>query len=104
VFLFKGVDAVSMRLRKERIQQIANKLAEHLFSEEMLSTAISKDQLSTKIEQIITDELAIEDDLNDEVRELLKAYESQIEKGQVDYHKMFSMVKRQLAKERGIIL
>ena len=46
----------------------------------------------------------IEDRLNDEVRELLKAYESQIERGQVDYQKMFQMIKRKLAKEREIIL
>jgi len=93
-----------MRLTKERIHQIANSMAEHLFSEEMLSTALSKNQVGAKIEQMITDELMIEDRLNDEVRELLKAYESQIEKGQVDYQKMFQMIKRKLAKERGIIL
>jgi len=93
-----------MRLTKERIHQIANSLAEHFFSGEVLSTTLPKDQLVTKVEQMITAELMIEDLLNDEVRELLKAYESQIEKGQVDYHKMFLMVKRQLAKERGIIL
>ena len=93
-----------MRLTKERIHQVANNLAEHLFSIKMLSATLSKNQIGTKIEQIITDELMIEDHLNDEVRELLKAYESQIEKGQVDYQKMFQMIKRKLAKEREIIL
>jgi len=93
-----------MRLTKERVHQIADDLAERLISGEMLSTDLSKSQVATKIEQIITDELMIEDHLNNEVRELLKTYESQIEKGQVDYHQMFLMVKRQLAKERGIIL
>ena len=93
-----------MRLTKERVHQIADDLAERLISGEMLSTDLSKSQVATKIEQIITDELMIEDRLNNEVRELLKTYESQIEKGQVDYHQMFLMVKRQLAKQRGIIL
>ena len=93
-----------MRLTKERIHQVANNLAEHLFSIKMLSATLSKNQIGTKIEQIITDELMIEDHLNDEVRELLKAYESQIEKDQVDYQKMFQMIKRKLAKEREIIL
>ena len=93
-----------MRLTKERIHQIASNLVEHFFSEESVSTPLSKYQLAAKIEQIVTDELTIEDRLNDEVRRLLAAYESQIEKGQVDYNQMFSMVKRQLAKERGIVL
>ena len=59
------------------------------------------------IEQInhaIIEELSIEDRLNAEVRQLLKAYEEDIERGHVDFQKMFTMVKSKLVKERGIIL
>jgi hypothetical protein len=52
----------------------------------------------------ITDELAVEDRLNAEVRQLLKSYEKEIEQGQVDYQKMFMKVKQKLVRERGIIL
>jgi len=38
------------------------------------------------------------------VRQLLNAYEQDIEQGHVDYQKMFTMVKSKLARERGIIL
>jgi uncharacterized protein len=38
------------------------------------------------------------------VRQLLKAYDAQIEQGQVDYQKMFQMVKQKLVRERGLIL
>jgi hypothetical protein len=48
--------------------------------------------------------LSVEDRLNAEVRQLLKAYEQQIDQGQVDYQKMFQMVKQKLVRERGIIL
>jgi hypothetical protein len=34
----------------------------------------------------------------------LKAYEQDIERGQVDFQRMFTMVKTKLARERGIIL
>lgn len=56
------------------------------------------------LDQVVTDELSIEDRLNGEVRQLLKAYEQQIETGQVDYQKMFTMIKQKLVRERGIIL
>ena len=56
------------------------------------------------IDQAITGELSLEDKLNAEVRQMLKAYEKQIEQGQVDYQKMFTMVKTKLVRERGIIL
>jgi hypothetical protein len=56
------------------------------------------------LEQAITSELSVEDRVNAEVRQLLKAYEEQIDRGQVDYQKMFQMVKQKLVRERGIIL
>ena len=56
------------------------------------------------LDQAITHELSLEDRVNAEVRQLLKAYEQQIEQGQVDYQKMFQMVKQKLVRERGIIL
>ena len=56
------------------------------------------------MDQVITHELSAEDRVNAEVRQLLKAYEHQIEQGQVDYQKMFQMVKQKLVRERGIIL
>lgn len=56
------------------------------------------------LDQVVTHELSAEDRVNAEVRQLLKAYEHQIEQGQVDYQKMFQMVKQKLVRERGVIL
>ncbi len=56
------------------------------------------------LEQAIIHELSVEDRVNAEVRQLLKAYAQQIDQGQVDYQKMFLMVKQKLVRERGIIL
>jgi uncharacterized protein len=56
------------------------------------------------IDHAILDELSVEDRLNAEVRQLLKVYEQDIERGQVDYQRMFTLVKGKLARERGIIL
>jgi hypothetical protein len=70
---------------------------------------VSKRKVTSKgfvevLEQAITSELSVEDRVNAEVRQLLKAYEEQIDRGQVDYQKMFQMVKQKLVRERGIIL
>ena len=56
-----------------------------------------------QVDHAILEELSVEDRLNAEVRQLLKAYEQDIERGHVDYQKMFTMVKSKLARERGII-
>jgi hypothetical protein len=50
------------------------------------------------------EELAIEDRINDEVREILKKYTGEIEKGRLDYRKMFELTKKKIVQERGVIL
>ena len=37
-------------------------------------------------------------------KELLRAHTGEIDRGNIDYSRMFAMVKRQLVKERGLIL
>lgn len=94
-----------MRLSKERVRHIAESLAGHLQQSGHVEVVIGDRKIFVEaLEQAITQELSIEDHLNAEVRQLLKAYGQQIEQGQVDYQKMFQMVKQKLVRERGIIL
>jgi hypothetical protein len=53
---------------------------------------------------VITDDLRVEDRLNDEVREVLIQHASEMERSNITYTEMFKMVKRKLAKEKGIVL
>jgi uncharacterized protein len=93
-----------MRLSKERVHHMAESVAGHLHAEGHIVLTGERATFVEAIEQAITQELSVEDRVNTEVRQLLKAYEQQIEQGQVDYQKMFQMVKQKLVRERGIIL
>jgi hypothetical protein len=93
-----------MKLSKERIVHIAESLAQRLTQQKLVALSGSHHALVETLGHAITDELSVEDKLNAEARILMKKYEAEIEKGQVDYQKMFLMVKKQLAKERGVIL
>jgi len=46
----------------------------------MIELVVSKEQLLEEAEKLILDELMVEDKLNEEIRELLKKYETEIEK------------------------
>jgi hypothetical protein len=46
----------------------------------------------------------VEDRLNEEVKDLLPAHTYDNERGNIDYARMFTMVKRKLVQERGLIL
>ncbi len=93
-----------MRLSKERVHHLAQAVSQTLQSEGQLTVLGDKGILVEALEQTIATELAVEDRLNAEVREMLKAYADQIERGQVDYQKMFTMVKSKLVRERGLVL
>jgi Uncharacterized protein conserved in bacteria len=93
-----------MRLTKERIHHMAESFIARLHELGYLDVTGDRKALRESLEQTMTDELAVEDRLNVEVRRLMQTYERQIEQGQVDYQKMFTMIKQKLVRDRGIIL
>jgi hypothetical protein len=50
---------------------------------------------------VLTEELMLEDKLNEEVREELMRHASEMERSNVTYTEMFKMLKRKMAKEKG---
>lgn len=93
-----------MKLSKERIHHLAEALVTVLNEKGYLDVAGAKHTLVDALETGITEELSAEDRLNAEVRTLMKQYDAEIERGGVDYQKMFTMIKTKLVRERGLIL
>ncbi|MDI1472459.1 MAG: DUF507 family protein [Thermodesulfovibrio sp.] len=93
-----------MRIPKNWIPYIANTIIENLLKKNMIESIVPKEQLIEEAEKLILDELMVEDRLNEEVREILKKYESEIEKGKLDYRKLFEMTKQKLVKQRNLVL
>jgi hypothetical protein len=93
-----------MKLSKERVHHLAESLVTHLHEKGYVEIVGSKHALVGALEVGITEELSVEDRLNAEVRTLMKQYDAEIERGGVDYQKMFTMIKTKLVRERGVIL
>ncbi|MCC2642138.1 MAG: uncharacterized protein K0S45_2551 [Nitrospira sp.] len=93
-----------MRLTKERIHHMAESMIARLHELGYVQVTGDRKALRESLEQTMTEELGAEDRLNVEVRRLMQTYERQIEQGQVDYQKMFTMIKQKLVRDRGIIL
>jgi hypothetical protein len=83
---------------------MAETLATRLHQEGFLEMMGDRKAFVAALDHSITEELSVEDRLNAEVRQLMKAYEKDIERGQVDYQKMFTMIKNKFVRDRGIIL
>jgi len=88
-------------LAKEFIQYIGREIIRRLHPH-ILETS---DQAggSELIAAVIEDDLAIEDRLNDEVREILSEYTEYMRREGVSYQEMFRRIKNQLVRERKVI-
>jgi uncharacterized protein len=93
-----------MRLRREMIQYLAQAMTRDLIDKGLIQLLGERAKLEELLREVITEELQIEDRLNDEVKDLLRAFSNEFSRGEADYHKMFTMVKRKLVQERGLIL
>jgi hypothetical protein len=93
-----------MRIPKSWIPVISKRIVDTLLSEELIVPDVDPRDLAAEIEALMTEELAVEDRLNDEVREILKKFEGEIESGRMDYRKLFDMTKQKLIRERNIVV
>ena len=92
-----------MRLTSDEIEFISRKIVKTLSFEGKLQMD-SDARVVEAIGKVITEELMVEDKLNEEVREVLIQHASEMERTNVTYTEMFKMVKKKLAREKGIIL
>jgi hypothetical protein len=93
-----------MRIPKSWVPVLAHEIMEDLLKKESLELNASREEVTQLIEELILEELMVEDRINDEVREMLKRYDAEIEKGRLDYRRLFEMTKQKLVKERNVIL
>ena len=93
-----------MRLRREMIERIANKIVERLIRRELISEDSNQEVLRIRIVHVIETDLMVEEHLNDEVKKILRDFEEEMDRGNVDYSRMFTMVKTKLARERNLVL
>jgi hypothetical protein len=94
-----------MRIPNSWVSAISKEVAEELVKKNMVELqGQSEEQFAKLIEEEILEELMVEDRINSEVREMLKQFDAEIEKGRLDYRRLFEMTKKKIVKERNIIL
>ena len=93
-----------MRVPKGWVPVIASEIVEELINKDMVRIQLTDVQLKAVMEELIMEELMVEDKLNDEIREMLKQFDEEIEKGHLDYRTLFDMTKKKLIRERNIII
>ena len=93
-----------MRLRKEMIERISVKIVDRLLRREIIEINADDEAIRNRIVSLIEADLMVEDRLNDEVKDILRDHQDEMDKDNVDYSRMFTMVKTKLARERNLVL
>ena len=93
-----------MRIPKTWVPLLAKKIIFTITSKNLVSPAVSLEKLQSETEEIVMEELTVEDRLNEEVRGILKGHSVEIEKGRLDYRRLFDLTKQKLVKERNIVI
>ena len=93
-----------MRITKEFIDTLSNRIVRSLIEKDMIIWEDTPDKLESIIVAIVTEDLMVEDLLNEEVKTLLESKTEEYERSMMDYGRVFQMVKSKLVRERGLIL
>jgi hypothetical protein len=90
-----------MLIAKEFVAYLSRQLSAKLASQ--VIEISNTDSVATLIQDIVTEELTIEDRLNDEVRDLLEQYSVYMSNNGISYSEMFRRIKNQLVAQRKIV-
>ena len=93
-----------MRVPKSWVSIVAKEIMEELLKRNLIELQAPREKIAELLHELMLEELMVEDRLNEEVREMLKKFDSEILKGRLDYRKLFDLTKQKLLKERNIII
>ena len=93
-----------MRLTPERVTGLAGLLVDRLVAAGMLNLVLARNALVSSLERVIVDELSVEDRINAEAKALMRKYDAEIARGHLDEHQLFQMIKKQLIKDKDLIV
>ena len=93
-----------MKVKKEVVRYLAKKIVDHLKHINAIEYECDEDSVTDVVDGAISHDLMVEDKLNDEVKAILAEQEETLDENNINYRKMFQMVKSKLVRERGLIL
>ena len=94
-----------MLLNRDYVGYAASEVVKKLVEGELVEIK-EKDlePVITRVRLRMTEEITIEDRVNEEVRNILTQYQDEMRRTGVSYQEMFKKVKGQLARDRKLIL
>ena len=93
-----------MRLSEERIEVIAGRLADRLLDEELVDITLTERAFLDQLEIWLTQDLEIEEEINEAAVKRLESYSRKIEHGSDEWEALLEKAKEELARARGYVI
>jgi hypothetical protein len=92
-----------MIFSRDYIGYLGRRTVKHLIDAKLITTSDLK-STESRVTTALTDELSLEDRINEEVRVILEAYSDEMRKSGAQYAEMFKKVKTELARKYKAVL
>ena len=92
-----------MRLKKSAINRLATNIVTSLVTKQLLQTKVETNKLIEVAEGILVKNMEDEQAIEDEAHRLMEQYKGQMT-GSMDPQKMYTMMKKEVAKKKKFIL
>lgn len=92
-----------MHLPREYVAYMAKQVLQRLRSQKLIEYE-QPEYVTEVVTQVMLDEVGVEDRLNDEVRKILEEHGEEMKRMGASYEEMFKKVKKQLVRDRKVVL
>jgi len=92
-----------MIFSRDYVGYLAKQTVKHLLEAKVISTQ-QANVLNERVSAAMLDEMMLEDRINEEVREILEAFQDDMRKTGASYPEMFKKVKNELARKYKAVL
>jgi len=92
-----------MMLSREYVGYLAREITKKLISGQFIDSQ-NVPAVTERVHAALTDELSVEDRINDDVRKILETYQEEMRKSGASYQEMFKKVKMELVRKYKAVL
>ena len=92
-----------MLIQRDYVGYMAAEVVKKLVEGQLIETK-NADAVTLRVRQQMNEELAVEEKINEEVRQLLTQHQEEMRRTGASYQEMFKKAKAQIARDRKLIL
>ncbi len=93
-----------MKLKEPQIKKLSRLIYDALIAGDLLDILSSDKAVLEKIQSVLSNDAKLEEQIEAQAKKTMEQFKAQIESGEIEYQKMYNMVKKQIMKEKKFVV